>query len=89
MFHRKKKEEEAVRKVSLSIEQLSSLIKEHPEGLKFEQIQEALSKKDVEAMPSTLHEMLTKLERDKAIVSEIRPRESAGWDKYWLPGSIS
>jgi hypothetical protein len=88
MFLRKKKEE-AVRKIALTLERLGSLIKEHPEGLRFEEIQEALSEKNIEADPSALHEMLVKLERDKAIVSEIRSRKEAGWDRYWLSRSIS
>jgi len=88
MFRRKKKEE-PVRKTSLSVEQLASLIKEHSKGLKFEEIQKALSMKNIEADPATIHEMLVKLERDKAIMSEIRPRKEGGWDRYWLPRSGS
>jgi len=88
MFRRKKKKE-TVRKVSLSIEQLFDLIKEHPEGLKFEEFQQVLSKKDIDTDPSTLHEMLVKLERDKAITSEIKPRKEGGFDRCWLPCSIS
>jgi len=84
MFRRKKKEE-PVRKMSLTVEQLVSLIKEHPEGLKFEELQEVLSEKNIEAMPSTLYKMLVKLERDKAIMSEIRLRKQAGWDRRWFP----
>jgi len=86
---RKRKKEEPVRKMSLSVEPLVSLIKEHLEGLKFEEIQEALSMKNIEADPSIIHEMLVKLERDKAIMSEIRPRKEGGWDRYWLPRSGS
>jgi hypothetical protein len=89
MFRRKKKEEKTVRKVSLSIEQLFDLIKEHPEGLKFEEIQQVLSKKNIDTDPSALHEMLVKLERDKAITSEIRLRKEGGFDRCWLPRSIS
>jgi len=89
MFRRKKKQEEAVPKVSPSVEQLLYIIKEHPGGLKFEEIQEALSKKNMETYSFTLHEMLVKLERDKAVKSEIRPRKETGWDRYWFPYSIS
>jgi hypothetical protein len=74
--------------VSLSIEQLSRLIKEHPEGLKLEEIQEVLSKENIDADSSTLHQMLVKLEQGKAITSEIRPRKIGGWDRCWLPRSI-
>jgi len=88
MFRRKKKEK-TVRKVSLSIEQLFHLIKEHPEGLKFEEIQQVLSKKNIDTDSSTLHETLVKLERDKAITSEIRLRKEGGFDRCWLPRSIS
>jgi len=89
MFRRKKEEGENVRKVSLSIEQLFHFIKEHPEGLKFEEIQQVLSKRNIDTDSSTLHGMLVKLERDKAIMSEIRPRKEGGFDRCWLPRSIS
>jgi hypothetical protein len=52
MFHRKKKETKTVQKTSLNLEQLSQLIEKHPAGLKFEEIQEALLEKNVEAPPS-------------------------------------
>jgi len=86
---RKKKEEKTIRKVSLSIEQVFDIIKERPEGLKFEEIQQVLSKKNIDTDPSTLHEMLVKLERDKAITSEIKLRKEGGFDRCWLPRSIS
>jgi len=89
MFRRKTKEEKTVRKVLLSIEQLFRLIKEHPEGLNFEEIQEVISKGNISTDPSTLHQMLIKLERDKAIKSEIKPRKEGGFDRCWLPRSIS
>jgi len=78
MFRRKKKQEEAVPKVSPSVEQLLYIIKEHPEGLKFEEIQGALSKKNMETYSFTLHEMLVKLERDKAVKSEDREKKQVG-----------
>jgi hypothetical protein len=85
MFRRKKKEE-AVKKAPLSIEQLLDMIKGHPNGLKFEEIQKVLSEKNVDAEPSALHEMLLKLEQDEEVKSEIRMRkEVAGWDRYWKP----
>jgi len=89
MFRRKKEEEKTVRKVSLSIEQLFDLIKEHSEGLKFEEIQQVLSKKNIDTDPSMLHQMLVKLERDKAITSEIKTRKEGGFDRCWLPPSVS
>jgi len=84
MFRRKKKEK-TVRKMSLSIEQLFDLIKKRPEGPGFEETQQVPSKRNIDADSSTLYGILVKLERDKAITSEIKPRKEGDFDKCWLP----